>query len=107
MSNEDGHQHRQECIELARARLRVMRSQIEMNRTIIAAYERHTALIVEMVMMIERSTTRLNMNDVLRTIPIMSPPTMARQHAGFINARHAFDFTDEAIDNLENNMQSQ
>jgi len=103
-NNEDDHVHGEECIELARARLRVLRSMIEMNNNIIAAYERHTAHVVEVVMEIERSTTRLNMNDVLRAVPTMGPPAMRRQHAGFIPASQTFDFSDEAINALENNL---
>jgi len=69
---------------LARARIRVMRSEISLNQAIIDAYEEHTANLVEIVGFIERNMTRLNVQELLRIIPGLTPPVLRRQSNGYI-----------------------
>lgn len=94
------HVHSEECIVLARIRLRVMRSEIELNQAIVRAYEAHTATLVDAVMSAERSTTRLNINDILRVIPSMTPPPLRRQTNMTNTNMSAFTFSDNDINNL-------
>lgn len=93
------HEHNEECVVLARARLRVLRSEIALNQAFIRAYEEHTANLVEIVAFVERNLTRANVNELLRLIPGMSPPALRRQSAG--NVRTPLGEITNIINNLE------
>lgn len=75
------HDHTEECLILARARLRALRSEIALNQAFIRAYDEHNANLVEIVAYVERNLTRSNMADILRVFPGLSPPALRRQHA--------------------------
>lgn len=89
----DGHVHDGECFVLTRARLRVLRSEISLNQAITRANQEHTARLVQIVVDLERSTLRLNMNDVIRTVPSLSPPQLRRQHAEVMSRSPLSDIT--------------
>lgn len=72
--NDSAHFHLEECAILARARIRLLRSEIAMNQAIIRAREEHSANLVDVVSHLQRTFTRLDINDLMRLIPEMSPP---------------------------------
>jgi hypothetical protein len=96
---------------LTRARLRVLRSEIALNQAITRATQEHTARLVQIVVDLERSTLRLNMNDVIRAVPSLSPPQLRRQHGAVMERRPLQDITntvharDLAINNQPNENQ--
>jgi hypothetical protein len=75
----NAHAHDRECFVLARARLRVLRSEIAFNQAVMRAQEEHTARLVQIVVDLERNTIRLNMNDVIRSMPSLTPPGIERR----------------------------
>ena len=72
-SFEEIHRHNEECVYLARARVRALRSEIAMNQAIIEARNAHVAELHEIVAYVRRHLTRANIRDIIRMIPEMRP----------------------------------
>lgn len=67
------HRHNEECIYLARARVRALRSEIAMNQAIIEARNAHVAELHDIVAYVQSHLTRANIRDIIRMIPEMRP----------------------------------
>jgi hypothetical protein len=68
-----GHVHNDDCIILARARVRVLRSEIVMNEAIVAARNDHVDRLMEIMDYIERNVTRVNYAHIIRSMPELRP----------------------------------
>ena len=67
------HMHTEDCVFLARARVRVLRSEIRMNQMIIDARQAHINELYEVVLWIQRNVARASIRDIIRMIPEIRP----------------------------------
>ena len=73
------HSHSSDCALLARARIRILRSEIQMNTRITAAHNEHVRVVEEVIRWLETNITRSDASSLLGLIPDMFPPVLRRQ----------------------------